>query len=64
MLELGAPIGCVTDSSPSLIRIEISGAEEFEKHKSKLGVGQYLLIASGNSLHLLSTITAVRASHT
>jgi len=64
MLELGAPIGCVTDSSPSLIRIEISGAEEFEKHKSKLGVGQYLLIASGNSLHLLSTITAARASHT
>lgn len=63
MPELGDPIGSVTDSTPSLIRIEISNAEEFEKHKSKLGVGQYLLIASGNNLHLLATIMAVRASH-
>ncbi|WP_429227383.1 ATP-binding protein [Inquilinus ginsengisoli] len=53
----------MTDSSPSLVRIEIGNAEDFERHKSKLGVGQYLLIASGNNLHLLATITAVRASH-
>lgn len=63
MLDLGNPIGCVTDSSPSLVRIEISNAEDFEKHKAKLGVGQYLLIASGNDLYLLATIMAVRASH-
>ncbi|GAA4133900.1 ATP-binding protein [Aminobacter aganoensis] len=63
MPDLGEPVGSVTDSSHSLVRIEISSAEEFEKHKSKLGVGQYLLIASGNNLHLLATITAVRASH-
>ena len=64
MLELDDPIGSVTESSPSLIRVEIYSPEHFEKHKTKLGVGQYLLIASGNNLHLLSTITAVRASHT
>jgi len=64
MHELNAPIGSVTASSPSLVRIEIDSAEDFEKHKAKLGVGQYLLIASGNNLHLLSTIMAVRASHT
>lgn len=64
MLKLDDPIGSVTESSPSLVRIEIGSAKDFEKHKTKLGVGQYLLIASGNNLHLLSTITAVRASHT
>lgn len=63
MLELGDPIGSVTDSSPSLVRVEINNAADFEKHKAKLGVGQYLLIASGNNLHLLSTITALRATH-
>ena len=63
MLELGDYIGCVTESSPSLVRVEISSAEEFEKHKSGLGVGQYLLVASGNNLHLLAAITAVRATH-
>jgi DNA helicase HerA-like ATPase len=63
MPDLGNPIGSVTDSSPSLVRIEINSAEEFEKHKAKLAVGQYLLIASGNNLYLLATITAVRASH-
>lgn len=63
MFELGEPIGSVTESSPSLVRVEIANAEEFEKHKARLGVGQYLLIASGNNLYLLSTITAVRASH-
>lgn len=63
MLELGHPVGSVADSSPSLVRIEISSAEDFEKHKAKLGVGQYLLIASGNNLFLLATIMAVRASH-
>jgi uncharacterized protein len=63
MLNLGSPIGSVTDSSPSLVRLEISSAEDFEKHKAKLGVGQYLLIASGNNLYLLATIVAVRASH-
>lgn len=63
MLELGDPIGGVTDSTPSLVRIEISSAEDFEKHKARLGVGQYLLIASGNNLYLLATITALRASH-
>ncbi|UAJ12880.1 ATP-binding protein (plasmid) [Polymorphobacter megasporae] len=60
---MGEPIGSVTDSSPSMIRIEIENAHDFEQHKSKLGVGQYLLIASGNNLHLLATIIAVRASH-
>ena len=63
MPDLGNPIGSVTDSSPSLVRIEISSAEDFEKYKTKLGVGQYLLIASGNNLYLLATITAARASH-
>ena len=63
MFELGDPIGGVTESSPSLVRIEINSAEDFEKHKARLAVGQYLLIASGNNLYLLSTITAVRASH-
>jgi hypothetical protein len=63
MHDLGNPIGSVTDSSPSLVRIEISKAEDFEKNKTKLGVGQYLLIASGNNLYLLATITAVRASY-
>jgi hypothetical protein len=63
MFDFDEPIGSVTESSPSLVRIEISSAEDFEKHKAKLGVGQYLLIASGNNLYLLSTITAVRASH-
>lgn len=63
MIELGFPIGSVIDSSPSLVRISISNAEEFEKNKSQLGVGQYLLVASGNNLHLLATIVAVRASH-
>lgn len=63
MLDVGKPIGSVTESSPSMIRIEIGSADEFEQHKSKLGVGQYLLISSGNNLHLLATITAVRASH-
>ena len=48
MPDLGNPIGSVTDSSPSLVRIEIISPEDFEKHKTKLGVGQYLLIASGN----------------
>ncbi|MDX0018395.1 DUF87 domain-containing protein [Sinorhizobium meliloti] len=63
MLKLDNPIGSVTESSPSQIRIEIPTASEFEANKSQLGVGQYLLIASGNNLHLLATITAVRASH-
>lgn len=63
MPDLGDPIGSVTESSPSLVRIDIRNAEEFEKHKSKLGVGQYLLVASGNNLYLLATIMAVRASH-
>ncbi|MGN7714045.1 ATP-binding protein [Hyphomicrobiales bacterium] len=62
MLELKNPIGSVTESSPSQIRVEIASASEFEANKSQLGVGQYLLIASGNNLHLLATITAVRAS--
>lgn len=63
MHDLGAPIGSVTDSSPSLVRIEISSAEDFEKHKMMLRVGQYLLVASGNNLHLLASITAMRATH-
>ncbi|AHK04654.1 MULTISPECIES: ATP-binding protein [Rhizobium/Agrobacterium group] len=63
MPDLGTPIGSVTDSSPSLIRIEISSAEDFEKYKSMLGVGQYLLVASGNNLYLLASITGVRATH-
>lgn len=63
MLELEDHIGSVTDSSPAMVRIEITDADEFEKHKAQLGVGQYLLIASGNNLYLLSTITAIRASH-
>lgn len=63
MPDLGNPIGSVTESSPSLVRIEINNAEDFETHKAKLGVGQYLLTASGNNLYLLATITAVRASH-
>jgi DNA helicase HerA-like ATPase len=63
MPDLGNPIGSVTDSSPSLVRIEVNNAEDFEKHKANLGVGQYLLIASGNNLYLLATIMAVRASH-
>jgi hypothetical protein len=64
MSEYGEPIGQVTESTPSMIRVEISDAKEFEKNKRKLGIGQYLLIASGNNTHLLSTITAVRASQT
>ncbi|TXN20602.1 DUF87 domain-containing protein [Methylobacterium sp. WL19] len=63
MLELGEPIGSVIESSPSLIRIEISSAADFEKEKAKLGIGQYLMVASGNNLYLLATIIAVRASH-
>lgn len=62
MSEYGDPIGFVTESSPSAIRVEINDATEFEKNKSRLGIGQYLLIASGNNSYLLSTITAVRAS--
>ncbi|WYK06252.1 DUF87 domain-containing protein [Cereibacter sphaeroides f. sp. denitrificans] len=62
MSEYGDPIGQVTESTPSTIRVEIGDAKEFERNKLKLGIGQYLLIASGNNSHLLSTITAVRAS--
>lgn len=62
MSEYGDPIGHVTESTPTTIRVEIGDAREFEKHKRALGIGQYLLIASGNNSHLLSTITAVRAS--
>lgn len=64
MSDYGDPIGQVTESTPSTIRVEISDAKEFEKNKRKLGIGQYLLIASGNNSYLLSTITAVRASQT
>lgn len=63
MPNFGDPIGSVTESSPSLVRIEIFSAEAFEKHKFSLGVGQYLFVASGNNQHLLATITAVRATH-
>lgn len=62
MSEYGDPVGHVTESTPTTIRVEIGDAREFEKHKRALGIGQYLLIASGNNSHLLSTITAVRAS--
>ncbi|WP_447953551.1 ATP-binding protein [Sphingopyxis chilensis] len=64
MDELGPPLGSVTESTPSLVRVEINDAQVFENHKARLGVGQYLLIASGNNLYLLSTIMAVRATHT
>lgn len=64
MTDLGEPLGCVTESTPSLIRIEVDNPAKFETHKARLSVGQYLLIASGNSLYLLSTIMAIRASHT
>ena len=63
MTDFGAPLGCVTESTPSLIRIEVENPSTFETHKARLSVGQYLLVASGNSLYLLSTITAIRASH-
>ncbi|WP_426231058.1 ATP-binding protein [Pararhizobium sp. DWP3-4] len=63
MLDLKDPIGSVTESSPSQIRIEIATAADFERHKSRLGIGQYLLVASGNNMYLLATIIAVRASH-
>lgn len=62
MFNLGKPIGSVTDSSPSLVRISISSMEIFELYKSKLSVGQFILIASGNNLYLLTTITAIRVS--
>lgn len=62
MLDLGRAIGTVIDSTPSMVRVEIVEADDFESHKAKLGIGQYLLIASGNNLHLLATIIAVRAS--
>ena len=63
MDDLGTPIGCVTESTPSVVRVEIDDPAVFESHKGRLGVGQYLLIASGNNLYLLSTIIAVRATH-
>jgi len=63
MTDLDETLGCVTESTPSLIRIEVDNPLKFEKHKAKLSVGQYLLIASGNNLYLLSTIMAIRASH-
>lgn len=62
MSEYGDPIGQVTESTPTTIRVEISDPKQFDKNKPKLGIGQYLLIASGNNSHLLSTITAVRAT--
>lgn len=62
MPEYGDPIGQVTESTPTTIRIEISDPKVFENNKRQLGIGQYLLIASGNNAHLLSTITAVRAT--
>ncbi|MBY2925848.1 ATP-binding protein [Rhizobium leguminosarum] len=63
MTDFGEPLGCVTESTPSLIRIEVDNPSKFETHKERLSVGQYLLIASGNTLYLLSTIMAIRASH-
>ncbi|MFW8588874.1 hypothetical protein ACOJBM_40720 [Rhizobium beringeri] len=63
MTDFGEPLGCVTESTPSLIRIEVDNPSKFETHKERLSVGQYLLIASGNTLYLLSTIVAIRASH-
>jgi len=51
MVDLGDPIGWVTDSTPSLVRVEVDNASEFEAHKMALRVGQFLLIASGNGLY-------------
>ena len=45
MPEYGDPIGQVTESSPTTIRIEISDPKVFENNKRQLGIGQYLLRA-------------------
>lgn len=63
MAETSDPIGCVTESTPSLVRVEVEDAAKFEANKAALGIGQFVLIASGNSVYLVSTIVAVRASH-
>lgn len=64
MSDLGTPIGSVIESTPTQVRVEINDAKLFEENKSRLGVGQYLLIASGNTRYLLATIVALRATHT
>ena len=64
MTELEASIGEVTDSSSSKICVEIADPAVFEANKSRLSIGQYLLLQTGNTQYVLAVITAIRASHT
>lgn len=63
MTDIKKEIGEVLQSSPGLISIEISDAAIFEANKSNLSIGQYLLIAAGNTDFVLSSIGSIKASH-
>ena len=64
MTDLGEPIGEVIESTSDRISVEIGNASLFENNKAHLAIGQYMLLAAGNTQYVLSVITAVRASHT
>ena len=56
-------LGIVIDSSPLDIVIEIDNVTKFEEHKNSLQVGQYIKILDGNSKHIISSISNVKAIH-
>ncbi|MBF0706718.1 ATP-binding protein (plasmid) [Alkalihalobacillus hwajinpoensis] len=56
-------LGIVIDSSPLDIVIEVQDVRTFEKNKSFLQVGQYIKILDGNSKHIISSISNVKAIH-
>src|SRR5690625_1219628 len=56
-------LGIVIDSSPRDIIIEVNDVGTFERNKKSLQVGQYIKILDGNSKHIISTISNVKAIH-
>lgn len=62
MTKLQNPIGYVVESSPGRIIVEIADVEKFETNKRGLSIGQYLLIASGNTEYVLAVIMSLRVT--
>lgn len=63
MKDTGKEIGEVLQSSPGLIALEISDAAVFEANKENLSIGQYLLVAAGNTDFVLASVGSIKATH-
>lgn len=56
------PIGTVSESSPSLILIEVKDGKLFEQEKKNLQIGRYLEIDDGNLNKVVASIQNIKSS--